>query len=123
MKLGKFEIDIKNIVAIGSVLFAIISQVNGVKNDVALIKKDIQEIKDEKLKDINARMDEKIKDVVDDFSEYKIRNNGKIDDVSKKIYEINGQVQVCEKLGKRASRFMDAQVENMIRQQTCHCKK
>jgi hypothetical protein len=123
MKLGKFEIDIKNIVAVGSVLFAIISQVNGVKTDVMLLKKEIAEIKDEKIKDINVRMDEKIKDVVDDFSEYKIRNNGKIDDVSKKIYEINGQVQVCEKLGKKASRFMDAQVENMIRTQTCHCKK
>lgn len=123
MKLGKFEIDIKNIVAVGSVLFAIISQVNGVKTDVMLLKKEIAEIKDEKIKDINVRIDEKIKDVVDDFSEYKVRNNGKIDDVSKKIYEINGQVQVCEKLGKKASRFMDAQVENMIRTQTCHCKK
>lgn len=123
MKVEKFKIDLKTIFAALSIGWAGVSQISAIKSELSAQKKDIQEIKEERLRDIVMKIEESDNIYQQNFQEYKVRTNEKMDDVSKKLYELNGMIQVCEKLGKKNSRFMDVQVEDLIRKNKCSCSR
>lgn len=80
---------------------------------IADSKEDLQQVE----KSLNEKILNNQKIFDSSFQEYKLRTNDKLSETSKKLYEINGELQVCTKLSKKNSRFNDALITKMINNQ------
>ncbi len=121
MKIGNFNIDKKTIVTLGSICFTIYQGIDYFKTKVITMSQQItnlqieivninQSIKD-KFEEHNKNNDKTInnleKNYSREFSEYKLRNNLKLDKINADLFNLSKEVAINTTMGKANSRFLD----------------
>jgi hypothetical protein len=89
------------------------NQIISLTQEIASLKQEVVTLKD--------KIEDNQKNVMEQFQEYKVRNNSKVDLINEKIYELNARADTSDKLGKKNSIWIDSATKEMMRRDSTRC--
>lgn len=89
-------------------------------NDVVLMQQHISSLEQE-IKNLKEKVEDNQKVMNDQFLEYKIRTNAKLDLISERMYELNARADTSDKLGKKNSIWIDNATKEMMSRDSTRC--
>jgi hypothetical protein len=89
-------------------------------NELVLLKQHTNSLEME-MKNLKEKLEDTQKSINEQFQEYKVRTNAKLDLISERMYELNARADTADKLGKKNSIWIDSATKELMRRDSTHC--